>query len=217
MRLVLFFFFSSRRRHTRWTGDWSSDVCSSDLGLNRDALEVHVEARPAGHAMDVGVERLARHFLELGPRELERVLDLAPDLEVPRLEIDARHGAVVQDWPLLSEVLAGRDALLLLVADSGAAAQKARHAPRVFIRAWCATASTSRCRSGRSRCRSVPRRHAARPVPPSAAGRPVPDWCKPPAASPDTRRRRPGHSGPVRRGTPKLAAWPIHSRAGRTR
>src|SRR5438876_2638861 len=27
------FFFSSRRRHTRWTGDWSSDVCSSDLVL----------------------------------------------------------------------------------------------------------------------------------------------------------------------------------------
>src|SRR6266487_3264919 len=29
---MIFFFFSSRRRHTRWTGDWSSDVCSSDLG-----------------------------------------------------------------------------------------------------------------------------------------------------------------------------------------
>src|SRR3989454_6023547 len=28
----LFFFFSSRRRHTRLQGDWSSDVCSSDLG-----------------------------------------------------------------------------------------------------------------------------------------------------------------------------------------
>src|SRR5256885_5452913 len=27
------FFFSSRRRHTRLQGDWSSDVCSSDLGL----------------------------------------------------------------------------------------------------------------------------------------------------------------------------------------
>src|SRR5437762_5835955 len=26
-------FFSSRRRHTRYIGDWSSDVCSSDLGL----------------------------------------------------------------------------------------------------------------------------------------------------------------------------------------
>src|SRR5690625_1882349 len=28
---VLLFFFSSRRRHTRWPRDWSSDVCSSDL------------------------------------------------------------------------------------------------------------------------------------------------------------------------------------------
>src|SRR2546426_10294843 len=32
MRLFfVFFFFSSRRRHTRLQGDWSSDVCSSDL------------------------------------------------------------------------------------------------------------------------------------------------------------------------------------------
>src|SRR5437588_5033066 len=29
---VFFFFFSSRRRHTRSLCDWSSDVCSSDLG-----------------------------------------------------------------------------------------------------------------------------------------------------------------------------------------
>src|SRR6266446_8551747 len=29
--LFVFFFFSSRRRHTRLQGDWSSDVCSSDL------------------------------------------------------------------------------------------------------------------------------------------------------------------------------------------
>src|ERR1039457_4564943 len=36
---VLFFFFSSRRRHTRLQGDWSSDVCSSDLG--------EIRARPA--------------------------------------------------------------------------------------------------------------------------------------------------------------------------
>src|SRR5437762_12951532 len=27
----ILFFFSSRRRHTRYIGDWSSDVCSSDL------------------------------------------------------------------------------------------------------------------------------------------------------------------------------------------
>src|SRR5205814_4489222 len=29
---LCFFFFSSRRRHTRCLSDWSSDVCSSDLG-----------------------------------------------------------------------------------------------------------------------------------------------------------------------------------------
>src|SRR5256885_5503333 len=29
-----FFFFSSRRRHTRLQGDWSSDVCSSDLSAS---------------------------------------------------------------------------------------------------------------------------------------------------------------------------------------
>src|SRR6266446_9118050 len=31
MCMIFFFFFSSRRRHTRLQGDWSSDVCSSDL------------------------------------------------------------------------------------------------------------------------------------------------------------------------------------------
>src|SRR5437764_9878860 len=33
--LFFFFFFSSRRRHTRYIGDWSSDVCSSDLASTR--------------------------------------------------------------------------------------------------------------------------------------------------------------------------------------
>src|SRR5260370_39651052 len=33
MKSHLFFFFSSRRRHTRFKCDWSSDVCSSDLAV----------------------------------------------------------------------------------------------------------------------------------------------------------------------------------------
>src|SRR6266508_5749469 len=36
------FFFSSRRRHTRWPRDWSSDVCSSDL-LAGQGLEPNSE------------------------------------------------------------------------------------------------------------------------------------------------------------------------------
>src|ERR1039457_7467042 len=36
--ISLIFFFSSRRRHTRLQGDWSSDVCSSDLIDTRDTV-----------------------------------------------------------------------------------------------------------------------------------------------------------------------------------
>src|SRR2546430_10328607 len=35
--VVICFFFSSRRRHTRFDCDWSSDVCSSDLPIAQDA------------------------------------------------------------------------------------------------------------------------------------------------------------------------------------
>src|SRR2546429_1953698 len=42
---VLFFFFSSRRRHTRCSRDWSSDVCSSDLRPHpRRAVEAYARA-----------------------------------------------------------------------------------------------------------------------------------------------------------------------------
>src|ERR1039457_6216627 len=42
------FFFSSRRRHTRVQGDWSSDVCSSDLlvgKIQRSVVSTHPEKR----------------------------------------------------------------------------------------------------------------------------------------------------------------------------
>src|SRR5436309_8986240 len=38
LRYIFVFFFSSRRRHTRFSRDWSSDVCSSDLVRNHPAL-----------------------------------------------------------------------------------------------------------------------------------------------------------------------------------
>src|SRR6267154_1629423 len=52
MRLgvIVFFFFSSRRRHTRWTGDWSSDVCSSDLGL-MPPLNLYARVRVLMHIL----------------------------------------------------------------------------------------------------------------------------------------------------------------------
>src|SRR3989454_2935933 len=52
----LFFFFSSRRRHTRLQGDWSSDVCSSDLQerLSVRLLDTAAEL-PAHQRMHLGV------------------------------------------------------------------------------------------------------------------------------------------------------------------
>src|SRR2546429_7280337 len=47
-----YFFFSSRRRHTRCSRDWSSDVCSSDLGpveIRRLRAVPDEVARGAGH------------------------------------------------------------------------------------------------------------------------------------------------------------------------
>src|SRR2546427_2782066 len=40
-----FFFFSSRRRHTRFDCDWSSDVCSSDLKPTREPFEMGATSR----------------------------------------------------------------------------------------------------------------------------------------------------------------------------
>src|SRR5258707_15858439 len=51
------FFFSSRRRHTRYWRDWSSDVCSSDLGL---VITLPLLTFYAGQAHHVGVERQQR-------------------------------------------------------------------------------------------------------------------------------------------------------------
>src|SRR5256885_4028999 len=45
--LDVFFFFSSRRRHTRLQGDWSSDVCSSDLSEPSGGRSAAVRRVPA--------------------------------------------------------------------------------------------------------------------------------------------------------------------------
>src|SRR5690348_17490613 len=58
------FFFSSRRRHTRWTGHWSSDVCSSDLGCAESLQRVLLLVRQ-------GVERIT--LIELVRRTVEVV------------------------------------------------------------------------------------------------------------------------------------------------
>src|ERR1039457_1808150 len=84
---VSFFFFSSRRRHTRLQGDWSSDVCSSDLQvLAERGLEIvslhpflqhrprHVDILPEGiHVMSPEEKPVKEGSLPLGRQGVEIV------------------------------------------------------------------------------------------------------------------------------------------------
>src|SRR5256885_10082048 len=63
-------FFSSRRRHTRLQGDWSSDVCSSDLEV---AVNLRTKTTLAKEVRRV--DPLERSNLEVSPGGPERVTE----------------------------------------------------------------------------------------------------------------------------------------------
>src|SRR3712207_9094147 len=77
------FFFSSRRRHTRYWRDWSSDVCSSDLvGLDLLLLEVEADERASDEVrQDCPGDRIGDHEPDqeagdheaVGPRDHEEI------------------------------------------------------------------------------------------------------------------------------------------------
>src|SRR5207253_7171554 len=96
-----FFFFSSRRRHTRWPRDWSSDVCSSDLA-ERSSRCATVILLAGGHmsvATDVVVVMI---LLGLGAVGVRRhianfvQLQLARD-EIRRLAVDEERLRLARD------------------------------------------------------------------------------------------------------------------------
>src|SRR5256884_7146920 len=65
----MFFFFSSRRRHTRCSRDWSSDVCSSDLKIQQDYVDdpnMHTVTAGALHGL---LESLDPQSSYLTPRD----------------------------------------------------------------------------------------------------------------------------------------------------
>src|SRR2546427_2819379 len=103
--MVLFFFFSSRRRHTRFDCDWSSDVCSSDLLEKKDpSAAVSDPVKPITYYLDRtiplewrpyvrdGILEWNRAFEEAGIRNAIQVLD-APDDSLWSAE-DARYSTV---------------------------------------------------------------------------------------------------------------------------
>src|SRR5216683_6078306 len=71
---IFFFFFSSRRRHTRSDRDWSSDVCSSDLGM-RSSTQARLHS---------SLKRLYRFLARRRRIELDPTLKLDPPKKSPR-------------------------------------------------------------------------------------------------------------------------------------
>src|SRR5205807_7413720 len=82
------FFFSSRRRHTRLQGDWSSDVCSSDLDRSRLATLTRPFGPPSprGRGLSARLERTVDPRLSGEPFEFS-VFRFTPSLTTqPRSE-----------------------------------------------------------------------------------------------------------------------------------
>src|SRR5690606_39545449 len=80
--ICLFFFFSSRRRHTRFSRDWSSDVCSSDLSPFRSPVKGCVGGG-AGVALPVGPFVVRGGGAVSGSSESEQAASPAPRTRAP--------------------------------------------------------------------------------------------------------------------------------------
>src|SRR5690606_25204529 len=87
-----YFFFSSRRRHTRFSRDWSSDVCSSDLGAGLRAFP-RPERGPAADGA-AGPDP-ARGGLRLMP--VIEIVPAAPE-HVDPIASDPREADVAELW-----------------------------------------------------------------------------------------------------------------------
>src|SRR5437762_13447837 len=108
-----FFFFSSRRRHTRYIGDWSSDVCSSDLSTRFLAGTTSVVSWPRA-ASRSAYARIARTPPAIRTWGQRKVI-LTPRHPLP--ELLPLHGFAIQ--PLCDEDVAGAMDRLLAAGDVG--------------------------------------------------------------------------------------------------
>src|SRR5215467_10517367 len=81
------FFFSSRRRHTRLQGDWSSDVCSSDLDQASDLSNGNVLAGASDDHERISFVVLAR-FVEIGADEFAGAIHDALNASGHRAPVD---------------------------------------------------------------------------------------------------------------------------------
>src|SRR5256885_9248181 len=123
LRDAYLFFFSSRRRHTILQGDWSSDVCSSDLrpplgeqrlealGLVEGADQRQAESRAADHVPRDALDVLGGHRVEAREQLLgldRRALEHLPaqaEQDQPVRALGLQDEAALRERPRLLELL----------------------------------------------------------------------------------------------------------------
>src|SRR5207249_8736496 len=75
---LYFFFFSSRRRHTRSKRDWSSDVCSSDLlNIMASTTETQQRKKQSWHIRDPEIREEVRYCVTRRLTEKESLEELS--------------------------------------------------------------------------------------------------------------------------------------------
>src|SRR5215211_2477968 len=102
------FFFSSRRRHTRSLCDWSSDVCSSDLRLYRDFLAAH--DRVYGHSVETPAKIVNIRTVHQA-RGSEVLQEMRFDTSGGPVEIGRRDILVAGEAAPVTAIVYDRDAL----------------------------------------------------------------------------------------------------------
>src|SRR5882762_10919325 len=107
-----FFFFSSRRRHTRFKCDWSSDVCSSDLKFAQDKNVPFTNYASLCRAPEVQeligkeVEAVNKKFARVETIKKFRLIDqlltaedeeLTPTMKLKRSLVEKKYGGLIKD------------------------------------------------------------------------------------------------------------------------
>src|SRR5690348_2670357 len=137
------FFFSSRRRHTRWTGDWNSDVCSSDLlhlasiGAHAPKINATVSALRFFFTVTLDRPELAKHLsfmheprkvpVVLSPEEVARFLEAAPSVKY-KAALSVAYGAGLRVSEVVALKVSDIDSKRMMLRVEQGKGRKDRHA-----------------------------------------------------------------------------------------
>src|SRR5256886_5109195 len=123
--MFVFFFFSSRRRHTRFDCDWSSDVCSSDLQSLR---QLQIRGAGISGPYQLAADMLpGTEYLRVETRDLqnpERAVTTQGLNRFVDYEIDYTSGVVLFKQPIPAADAYGNPVFIVATFEAGAGGEQ---------------------------------------------------------------------------------------------